>query len=509
MSRRPPIKSKLEYDSALLEKLQALEELNKLHAGLPHLYKYKHYSWSRRFYESRNKFNLLCSANQVGKSSSQIRKFIEWATNKSLWPELWPGKKPNLFWYFYPTKEIATNEFETKWMEFMPAGSYKDSGDTSWVAEYDKEGFIAKIVFGSGVQIQYKSYSQKATNLQAATVYIIGCDEELPDHFYDELKFRLSATDGYFSMCFTATLGQQFWYDAIEEIGTSKERFPEANKIQVSLYDCLEYEDGSPSHWTKERIQRIIRDCKNDQEVQRRVFGRFIKSESQLFHGFHRKENVTAPFTIDTSRWNIYAGVDIGSGGESGHPAAIVFIAVSQDYKKGYVVDGWRGDKIRTTNGDIFQKYMEMKRRFPHTVACYYDFAAADFATIAARAGVPVLKAEKNHEKGLGMLNTLFKNHMLSIFDTFELNKLVGELLTVDEDVVKRGRQDDFTDALRYCVVGIPWDTSGIVELNKSEEAPLRILTVDEQRRSGTMEGESAYSTYVSQELEEWNELYG
>ena len=76
--------------------------IKELREDLPHLYGWKFYPWSREFFESRNKMNLLCAANQIGKSSIAIRKNIEWACNKKLWPELW-DTEPKQFWYFYPS----------------------------------------------------------------------------------------------------------------------------------------------------------------------------------------------------------------------------------------------------------------------------------------------------------------------------------------------------------------------------------------------------------------------
>lgn len=506
MSLPLPAQSEFERVEKLRKEAEAYLKIRDLKEGLPHLHKFPHYPWSRKFFESTNKMNFLCAANQISKSSTQIRKAIHWATDTSLWPSLW-RTKPNLFWYFYPSKEVASVEFDTKWRQFLPQGKYKEHPSFGWKSWNDKEGFIGGIEFNTGVQIHFRAYSQKAAHLQAATVYAAFCDEELPEHLYDEIKFRLAATDGYFHMVFTATLGQLFWHDTIEEVGNERERFKDALKIQVSLYDCLQYEDGSETPWNDDRIRRIIRDCKNDQEIQRRVFGRFVKSESQLMHGFNRKHHVIAPRKIHLD-WPLYAGIDIGSGGEAGHPAAITFISVSPNHQLGYIVSGWRGDKIRTTAGDVLAKYKEMCRYLPPVTACYYDFAAADFATLASRGGVPVLKADKSHEKGLHLMNTLFKNNMLYIFEDNELIKLVAELTMATGDVVKRARMDDFLDSARYCVTGIPWDTSKI--LNRDEAPVQKPRTVDDERRAGFLDGERPTSSELAAiEMEEWNELYG
>ena len=58
------------------EKLRAIEEAElrlSLRQDLPFLYGYKHYDWSRAFFESKNHICLLVAANQLGKSTANIR----------------------------------------------------------------------------------------------------------------------------------------------------------------------------------------------------------------------------------------------------------------------------------------------------------------------------------------------------------------------------------------------------------------------------------------------------
>src|SRR6185295_15948148 len=87
-----------------------IEELKerKRRENLPHIYGFPWYSWAKDFFDSTNRFNFLCAANQISKSSTQIRKAIHWATEKSLWEGLWPGRNVSQFWYLYPTRPVAT-----------------------------------------------------------------------------------------------------------------------------------------------------------------------------------------------------------------------------------------------------------------------------------------------------------------------------------------------------------------------------------------------------------------
>jgi len=486
----------------LQEKLRLLEQKAKLQAELPHLYRWKNYTWARKFIESTNKMTLLCAANQISKSSSQIRKAILWATSPDMWPALW-ARPPLQFWYLYPTRDVAAIEFEKKWKpEFLPAGEYKKHPVFGWEEEWN-HGALVAIHFNTNVSIYFKAYAQDASHLQSGSCNAIFADEELPEHLFDELMFRLAATDGYFHMVFTATIGQDFWRRAVEGRG-EEELFPQAFKQQVTMYECLEYEDGTTGGYTEEKISRIKAMCRSESEVQRRVYGRFVAETGLMYETFERKRHYLAKHPLPPT-WRIYAGVDIGSGGDSGHPAAIVFISVSPDLRQMRVVDCWRGDKILTTSSDILSKYQELKHtnRFTSVMA-YYDYASKDFGTIASRVGESFLMADKSHDTGEAVINVLFRHDMMKVFHGPEQDKLVTELLTLRKGSKKQ--KNDLTDALRYAVSKIPIDWSVLEAPPTIEEAaPMSEQAI--RRQAFNITGRSEDD--VNAELDEWNDAYG
>lgn len=487
---------------------------------LPHLYAYGWYRWALDFLHTTNDIALLTAGNQLSKSSSQIRKMIHWATEKELWPKLWDDT-PSLFWYLYPSQAVINQECATKWEpKFMPKGPMKDDPKYGW--KWIKEGHNYKgIAWNSGVLLLFKAYSQKSEVLQTASVHYLGCDEELDVNLYDELLFRVSATRGYFSMVFTATKGQDFWRRAMEPREGEEEALPSAWKRTVSAYDCLEYVDGRKSPITLDWIAHMKSLCKNDAEVQKRIYGRFLKSEGRIYPAFDMLKHVKAHHSIPKG-WSVYAGVDIGSGGTDeedndgksktpAHPSAIVFVGVNEKFTEGRVFLGWRGDGVKTIAGDVFDKYQELvnDNKLMVTQAAY-DYAAADFGTIAQRNGVHFTKAIKKREDGIGIVNTLFSKGMLYIYDTSELMKLANELVTVDTFTDKRHSADDFADALRYALIQIPWafdEADNKNEGNDKEETEYERKLKDrrdhfEGKSSGTEE-EAAWD--VEEELEEWS----
>src|SRR5690606_18881371 len=126
-------------------------------------------------------------------------------------------------------------------------------------------------------------------------------------------------------------------------------------------------------------------------------------------------------------------------------------VGVHPDMRQARVFLGWRGDGVETTAGDLVQKYIELRTLHKlDVVAAFYDYSSKDMQTIASRMNEPLQKAEKHHEVGEQVLNTLFKHDMLTIDNTEELSKLAREVASLRKDTDKRKAKDDFADALRY-----------------------------------------------------------
>lgn len=514
-------KPKISEEEFLRQKYELLLQQRKIEEGLPHLYSYKWYKWARQVFESQNKEIFLVAANQLSKSSTAIRKNIHWATEPSLWSDLWPnllkGYKPNLFWYFYPNMSTASTEFETKWAEFLPRNEFKNHPQYGWVEEWDK-GNIHSIKFNTGVQIQFKSYTMKVKDIQASSVYMITGDEEMPVEFLAEIKSRLNATDGYLMSVFTATLGQLHWKQTMEPASSMEVKHPDALKLQVSLYDSQFYEDGSPSIWTKQKIQRAIDNCPTEAEVQRRVYGRFVKSEGLMFEAFSLDKNICDPHGIPNT-WAKFTAVDIGSGGQSGHPAGILFLAVSPDGKQGRIYKAWRGDGIPTTAADILEKYKELRGKEVITRQVY-DPGSKDFFNYATRMGEAFEPADKKRDSGFGLLNTLFKTGILKVFrGDPELEKLVHEFSSIPTVYDKKGHlfKDELSDCARYAVmaVGGMWDFSD-TGLAPSVEGQLKAEALKEpEKTSGELRREwymgkdqNDESQDIEQEFDFWTEQF-
>lgn len=509
------------YQNPLLAKQQELLALKKKIDSLPHLYRDKHYAWSRKFYESTAKRLFLTAANQIGKSTVNIKTCIEWAGNPAQWPKLYGTQmKPNQFWYMYPSGKVAEVEFETKWKLYLPGDAYKNHPTYGWRA-HKVNGQISRIEFNTGVSVFFKFYTQRIENLQTATVHAVFVDEELPDSYYDEINMRLAATNGYYRMVFTATLGQDLWRQTMEPLPHEEERFPDAEKMSVSMFDCITFEDGSPSHWTQDRINAVIRSCKSQAEVLRRVYGKFVVSSGRAFYAFDADKHFIPDLPLEPS-WNWASCIDYGSGGKA-HPPAIVFVLYSPEHDYAYVTDTWLGDDGSTyTAGDIFNKYIEL-RGSRRPVYQIYDFSSKDIGTIAERHGECFTKADKSNTAGLSAINTLFRFDRMFIFHGGSHNgKLVSELMTLrstDEDNRNKGgnykKNDDLTDCLRYICNQIYWNWMRISDGKMQRSAnkgnhlkKIRENELKEGRRGRVYAQDEEDGHGVEEEFDFWNELY-
>lgn len=499
-------------DQQKFEKIKILEQKKKFQEELPHIYSFRDYKWSQEFLNSRNRICLLTAANQIGKSTIQLRKMITWATSPDLWPSLWL-RRPRQFWLLYPTKDVAHLEYETKLKYLLPQGSMKDDPRYGWKESHDNKK-ISSIQFNTGILWVYKTYAQDVQNLQSGTCDYIGLDEEAPADIMGELFFRLSASQGYLSAVFTATQGQEYWRLAMEEKNNQYEKFPNADKWQISRFDCLKFADGTPSHWTEAMIKEDMARCQTEAEVQMRIFGKFVVAEGRTFPEFSIKKNVQQGGPVPKD-WLVYAGIDYGSGGEKNHPAAICFVAVKPDFTKGRVIRAWRGDGIQTDASAIMLQYRAMKNEVLSLglaiMATRYDQSARDLYTIGIRMGESIEAANKSHDVGIPIMNSLFKNEILDLDEEQDgAMKLAFELSNLLESTPKTRAKDDLADATRYTVSTIPWNWSLLNSRDKRPDTyePLAKEKTENDLRREFVRGNIEKKDEFEEEFEEWNKMY-
>ena len=117
----------------------------------------------------------------------------------------------------------------------------------------------------------------------------------------------------------------------------------------------------------------------------------------------------------------------------------------------------------------VMKNSISMQVKKPPT-GCFYDGAVRDFFLLANQRGQFFKPAKKQKIEGADHVNTLFRLNMLCLnMNDPEMYKLKEELMSVpSEETVRRSGKssvrNDLTDALRYCVIGIPWQFTAVQE---------------------------------------------
>lgn len=508
-----------------IKQIEALEAETEGYDLYPHLYMHKHYKWSWDFENNlEDRVQIVLAPNQVGKTSTCIKKLIRIATEAKCWKRMWPelpdGIMPSQWWYLYPTNDVALVEFDEKWRPLLPRG-FENSDDPiyGWRIEKVKEKLHA-LRFNSGITIYFKFYSQSATALQSGSCYLIALDEECPIELLPELQMRVKATKGYMFFVFTATLGQKFWADVIHD----RVKWRHAAIYNPTLYDCKYYVDGTPSQWTDDEIKKAIDDCISQEEVDRRILARVVGKgqKGRQYPTFERGTHCVLYRGVPVG-WTIVAGVDYGSGGLTNHPSAIAFIAFNPERTKGKIVRFWRGDGIITTAEDVVDKYEEMAVGLDIQTA-FYDYSARDVGTVATRRGLPFERADKKRDSGKSILNSLFKNNALELCEWNEEhcgdidpshmnhNALAEELERLQENTSKTQAKDDGCDATRYGAIGVNWDFEKMsIARRGTDNLPKEEVGYDERAEAVRMLKENMVSDEfgINEEIEYWQGLMG
>jgi hypothetical protein len=517
------LEQELELARLKLQKLEQLEREAEVRRKLPHRYMHKFYPWAREFFDDwKHRKQVLNAANQLGKSSTCIKKLIECAISPETWRERWPelpaGQKPAQWWYLYPTREICHLEFEEKWRPLLPKYP-EDHPQYGW--KYTKQKADGGCIsFNTGINIYFKAYAQGATNLQGSSVYVCACDEEVVVDVLPELQMRVNATNGYMFFVFTATLGQDFWRRVVEE----RSKWPDARVWQIGLYDSQKYEDGTPSAWTDAKIRATIDACANEAQVQNRVHGKFVVEEEagRRVPTFDPDLHLIPYRRLEAGDYFYYAGLDYGSGSRSGHPSAITITAIHKSMRHGYITHHWRGDDIETTCEDVIRKFVDMRASCANFVTGRYDFSARDMGTIAARMGMPLEQAMKSVESGANVVSVLFKRNALLLMtpneqsrrdgipdDHMQQAKLSSEMVKLRVGANKRTHHtenDDSYDSARYCIVSMPWAFDQLEAAPKAETAKVEAPKKDE--RLAYYDGDGIEPPDgVEEEMDEWAEL--
>ena len=298
----------------------------------------------------------------------------------------------------------------------------------------------------------------------------------------------------------------------LKDIQDGTKVMPDSWVKTASLWDCQYYEDGSNSPWTREEIEKKIASYSTKRDVEIRVYGRFAAAEGRAYEQYYSDRHFVPRHPLPND-WELYCGIDYGSGGKTGHPSSITIVSVNPDYNKGRVVGFCRMDEERwpdgTTEDDVIIQYLEMCQKLgvPFIPNTYYDWQCATIQIIANRKGLTFLKANKNRDFGANLLNALFKNDMLLIYDDDEgeAQKLSDEFEELLEDTDKKHAKDDGIDSCRYAISSVVWDFTNI----QIKETKTKTTVTRKLGRHVVHDYDDDFADEMEAEIDEWNEYYG
>lgn len=503
----------------LVAEYERLKQIKEMREGLPHLYCFPLYMWQKKIWdgvlndpEGKFRFFYTFAANQIGKSSIMQRVAIALATEPKYWKRF--KRRPKTILYFYPDKKTILTEFRDKWQEFLPRNGYENHPKYGYKVKYEGQ-WLSHIIFNSGITLYFKTYGgqksggNSSQKIQGVTPAAIFLDEETPKSLESELMSRLNSpiNEGsvMVSNC-TPTLGQQY----LKDIQDGKRKIPRSMVQTISLYDCLEYWDGSPSIWTLQKIKETEAQYGTQREIDIRVHGKFMRMDGLAVSAFNADVNVKDGHPLRKEWGEVYAGIDYGVGGKTAHPSAITFVKVKHDFTEAKIIHTWKPDNSkRWTVDEVLTKYIEMCNELhihPHDVNASYDWSMAEMSLIAERRGISIEKANKDRTLGFATLNSLFKNQMLTLYKNGDWETMVEEFGSFSLDGVKEG--DDQIDSLRYAITGIMFNFENIQIKAQEQDKPKRISKKRLSRSDDGLQELVDDEVTVEEEINEWNDYY-
>jgi phage terminase large subunit-like protein len=564
MSNSP--NSRTEQELELLKKeLELLKWEEKDRELNPHLY-VDLYDWQDEFINCTHHRQYLTCANQVGKTFSLMLKGHKWCTDKEFRIRQWGNNQPRVFWYVLPTQEHINDFFNDKWEpEILSRGDAKKKGPYSW--KVIKKGMDVKGIkfLDTMCTLNFITLAAKSSSHQGRSVGGILFDEEPPVDKLAELETRTASfndpetglSTAILAFAFTPTSAQDYFkqifsfqdekflkhiprdlkdkyfldketdsYRTCSIREQENELFKSSDTVwkrRVSMFEACTFKSGKPGRYTKGRIREFINGQPTKRDVLVRAFAQFEKEDDGglIYKYFNRDVHLkkVPRHIIKTyaGRGLITAGLDYGSG--SNHPGGVVLTWISDDRKKVRILKMWRGEKGKvTTAGDIVDKYIEMSRGFDVDFP-FYDHSAPDLNTIYNRmTGKELYKADKNVVKGVGLIDTLFKNNLLQIYyhdDEPYGDWVAQEYENLSNNVKKHGRLDELTDCIKYSLSGIAhmFQLEGLMPVDASELLKKEIKKEEKPEDYGVRSWENVpeknkKDDWIMDELEDWEGLF-
>ena len=278
-------------------------------------------------------------------------------------------------------------------------------GEIAWMDK--KKGIPSMIRLQNQSQIYFKSYDQGREKFQGAACDMIWLDEEPPEDIYDECLIRTVDRAGKLLITMTPLKGLTWIYDRIY-LSTA-----ELDLIQHWTISMQENKFLPPAE--REKMLALY----SQDEIEKRVYGRFMKLEGAVWKEFDLSRNVVPRFPIPRS-WRKIRTIDFGYT----NPFCCLWIAMNptgelyvyqEHYQAGMLLKDHAAIILRRDKEGLNDESLD--RGIEATVA---DHDAQDRRELEEY-GIFTLPAQKSVVTGIQTVNRAFKlrggRPALMIFD--------------------------------------------------------------------------------------------
>lgn len=280
----------------------------------PNLYAYRPHAKQFTFHSSLKHTRLYIGGNRSGKTTGGAVEMCYWLMKKHPYRKLplpeGPIRARACAVDFNYGVDILILPEIARWLppSFLKNGSWEDS--------YDKEH--RTLTLANKSFLEFRSYDQDLDKFAGTSRHIVWCDEEPPEHIYNENMMRLIDTNGYSMLTMTPVEGMSWVYDRIYVPGT------EGTNQDIEV---IEIDTNENPHLSREAIERVLGDLSSE-ERKAREKGEFITVGGKIFKTFTEHDHVIDPVDPKTlNNWQWFVSFDHGYN----NPTAIEWHAVSPD----------------------------------------------------------------------------------------------------------------------------------------------------------------------------------
>lgn len=431
-----------------------------------------------RMLRSHERFRLLRTGNQLGKTTAGLAEVIFHATGRHPYKPV--RKDPGQYWIVCTTWPQSV-EIQAKLYELLPRHLLHPSTRFDPVKGFRSANPSVRVKCGDGWSIiRFKTTQQGTLNLAGATIDGVLFDEPPKNaEVYGEIVKRVQARNGWVLLCLTPIGAPCDWLRALCERGAIEDIHspltPEA-MIPVGAHDPLRLPDGTPCDlsWIEEITAQTLY-----YEVPVRIHGEWeLRSEEAFFSKVWREHFITTALP-PTDDFAICLGIDHGDR-PGKQVALIVLVEPTTNGNRLWVLDEYTDTAGTATPDDDARGILAVLHRNGigwssidhafsdrvHLPGSARQKSAADLAAaISKQIGIPLwqltpkirtVKRGEGHGAGSLSVGSRWLCHAMQR-DLFRVHPRCKRLVeSIPKYELVRGGRDaewkDPVDALRYAL---------------------------------------------------------